>query len=1004
MVQTLWVALITIFIILSHNYIHQLRTSKIKMRIGIGFLFGLLFFFQIKAQSPPGKDTCDISILYTGRSLGALGVLRSQDEHELLTEQANQQKLPFKLVSHACWRAPGLTVFLPSDEPRGNELSKIMAKKDSIPRLSRVKAFRTENVLLVQDPGRRKLDMLQMIQLNPRQKLDFPDLQEVEVAVYITSVRDGDEVFIIEEAGAQWPAHPGLWTIGEVNRIDIGDDSRLFELPVNLGEMAVRASLLKAQKEIPSSHPPILVDLGQRTGNFGMNEYQRARIDFTILDLLGYTISVPYHFELALGADSLKQLNRSFPQIRFLATNLRTKDSSLFFKHLIQECGSFKIGFIGLVDPSLQGDLAKGSLNDFRFIATLPTVREEVRLLRSSGVHAVIALSNLDPGDNAEIAEAIKGIDIIAADLHTRWSPETLTQIVQLNQDGSDRIFKPGSPAMVARSFSNGLGLGHLQLNFSGQQLDRIQHTLIPVTDRTPPDTVILNKILSMKDQVKKPRGELMFPAFIDLAARNPELQKFDEVTEQGRVSQQMWEEFVARLLRKAGPAELAILRKFPYFPPLIGKLHEEEVISWLWSEEDIVLCDIKGSALLKILADDVHGDLIISGLTRPKSNLTAIHAAGLPSLSTSWYQQNSRVMGRPIDPEAFYRVATTDVIFDGIRATDFLESRRIRRLFSVGEDGRLIHHPEGKSLGLRNFVLDELRRIRLNNKGEKKYLDAISERLKPDPKFEPLLTFDFDRPTLWTSYNRKYNSEGYGSVPESRITANNSWVIGASGRFKATLDGLHSALDLGLSLAYAKQNAELSKNIQQITESADDIKIDLTYRNKSQSVFQPFVRSQYDTEFTPTINPASQEKNVIQQALRGVFGVIRKPLRHWRNMELASILEQDFGQDKAQFGFTGRADGRYIIGGSQVIYTMRNEATYFLKSNKDTNRDLALKYNMVHELLVPLVDELALSIAADFFFYKGKVLETEKPGMSMLLRVGITYDRLWKPRYQPLF
>ncbi|MDZ4706878.1 MAG: hypothetical protein SH818_00635 [Saprospiraceae bacterium] len=975
------------------------------------FLFVIIvisfFIPQLVAQKKTEQITNDsntISILYTGRSLGALGVLRSQDEHELLTEQANTEKLTFKLVSHACWRAPGLTVFLPSDEPRGNELFRIISKKDSITRLTRIRAFRTQNVLLLQDPYRNKRDLLEMVLRNPRQKIDFPDLRETEVTVYFTTIRNGDEAFIIEEKEAHWPSHPGLWTRGEFNRIDLGEDSRLFELPVNLGEMAVRATVLKTQQGLPSAYPPILADLGQRTGNFGMDEYQRARIDFTLLNQLGYTISVPYHFELALGADSLKQLQRSFPKIRFLATNLSVKDSTLFLRHIIEEWGQYKIGFIGLVDPTIQGDLTKGSLTDFRFLPTMETTRAEVKKLRLAGVQVIIALSNFDPGDNADLAESVAGIDIIAADLHNRWSPETLNQTIQIKHDGIGKISKPGSPALVTRSFSNGIGVGHLQLYFSNQHLYQINHSLIPVTDHTFPDTVILTKINSMQELIKKPRGELMFPAFIDLIVQNPDLQKFDQITAQGRVSQQMWEEFVARLLRNAGPAELTILRKFPYFPPLIGKLHEEEVISWLWSEDQIVLCDIKGSALLKILADDIRGELIISGLTRPKSNRTQTHAAGLPSLGISWYQFNTRVMGRLIDPEAFYRVATTDVIFEGIRAADFLESRRIRRSFTVGEDGRLIHHQDGKPLGLRTFVLDELKRIRKINKGEKKYLDAISERLKPDPVFEPLLTFDFDRPTLWTSYNRKFNSDGYGSVPESRVTANNSWVIGASGRFKATLDGFKSALDLGLSLAYAKQNAEISKNVQQITESADDIKLDLTYRYKAKGKFQPFIRSQYDTEFTPTINPASQEKNVIQQALRGVVGIARKPHQIWRNVELASILEQDFGQNKAQFGFTARADGRFFLGRGDLIYSLRNDATYFLKSNQDTNRDLALRYNMVHELLVPLIDELSLSIAADFFFYKGKVQETESPGMSMLLRVGITYDRLWKPRYQPLF
>jgi len=55
-----------------------------------------------------------------------------------------------------------------------------------------------------------------------------------------------------------------------------------------------------------------------------------------------------------------------------------------------------------------------------------------------------------------------------------------------------------------------------------------------------------------------------------------------------------------------------------------------------------------------------------------------------------------------------------------------------------------------------------------------------------------------------------------------------------------------------------------------------------------------------------------------------------------------------------------------------------------------------------VHDLLVPLVDELSLSISADLFFFQGKVPATRQLGVSSQLRVGLTYDRVWKPRYQP--
>jgi hypothetical protein len=133
-------------------------------------------------------------------------------------------------------------------------------------------------------------------------------------------------------------------------------------------------------------------------------------------------------------------------------------------------------------------------------------------------------------------------------------------------------------------------------------------------------------------------------------------------------------------------------------------------------------------------------------------------------------------------------------------------------------------------------------------------------------------------------------------------------------------------------------------------------------------------------------------------------------PGKYWRRVELGVAVENDFGRPNPQLGLQGRADLVRPFGegghadGSRPTYRMRNDLAYFLPASKDTEADLALRYNMVHELLVPLVDELSLSIAADFFFFQGKVKATSTPGMSMLLRLGVTYDRLWKPRYQPFF
>ena len=60
---------------------------------------------------------------------------------------------------------------------------------------------------------------------------------------------------------------------------------------------------------------------------------------------------------------------------------------------------------------------------------------------------------------------------------------------------------------------------------------------------------------------------------------------------------------------------------------------------------------------------------------------------------------------------------------------------------------------------------------------------------------------------------------------------------------------------------------------------------------------------------------------------------------------------------------------------------------------NQTTNREPITAY-----------DEQAVSLALDVFAFKGKVPQTSTPGTSAILRVGLSYDRLWKPRYQPFF
>lgn len=939
------------------------------------------------ASTSGGALRSPLTLIYTGRSLGSLGDFRSQDEHELLTEAANSQHMTFKLVSHASWRAPGTSIFMPSDEPEGDELPSLIKLRAGAEFLGVVPALRSGTALLVQDPATHGPDLLGMMVANARAAADFPDLGNVSVAVYRAPLTRKKMAYFVEEEGAIFPQDAAMFEHGEMNRIDVGGAS-IFELPINLAQIGPRSTIVRglAEQARATGGEPFIVDLGSRLGETGLDGQSRARLDWSALDRMGYQAVVPWEFEMGLGAEGLAKVAAEHPGIRLLATNVVSRSGALFEpKHVIAREG-VTVGMIALVDPFVRTRLPRRVLEDFTFEDPVAAARRAVRDLRRLGATVVVALSNLSPEDNARVAALVPGIDLILADLHERLSPQTLTTTVELQDHERTR---PGSPALVARGFSNGLGVGSAELLFpldGGQRptLRAIRHHLRSVTDSVPADAELARTTREERERLRSTRGAMLVPAFMDLEEVAPALRSFDEVAAQGRISKRMWEDFIARLVRRRGRAEVSLITPLTHFPPLLGKLHEEEVRQWLWTEETLVVLDLRGSEISEILREDASAEVVTSGFDR----------------------KTGKVMGRSLDENALYRIATTDLLFEGARFRAFEKARRVRRLFRPDARGGLESSRDGAAVTLREMVLEELRRIRGEGGGQKQ-ARSVAALLSPDPAFETLSTFQFDRPTLFASFSEAYRNDGYQAVPESRIVAAQSSLLGFAGRFKWSRDQPSFIFDAGATMAYSKLSTTRLGGARSSVEVTDDLKVDFTIRPKTAGAiraFGPFARAIFDTEFSPTRNTNTGVLNPRQAALSAVLGVLRRPGRNLRVVELGAVVETDLSRESLLAGVAARTELNAGAAGGRLRYRMRNDVTWFPYSRTEDPSLLGLRYNMIHEILFPLFDELSLSIAADAFVFRGVAESNRKPGMSVLFRIGLTYDRVWKPRYQPLF
>ncbi|MFM7193308.1 MAG: hypothetical protein ACKOYP_00795, partial [Bacteroidota bacterium] len=560
----------------------------------------------VLAQQP----AVPVTILYTGKSLGALGIKRSTDEQDLLVERLVSAGRQFKLVSHPAWRAPGITIFLPTQDPAGNELASLIANRTSAERLQNIPGLVSATNLLFVDPWRSEEDLLGMVWDNPRRLNDFPDLVKKTVTISRMRTSGGERAYILEEANAVWPESLSAWSVGEMYRVDVGT-SRMISLPINLGGLGPRAALLRS---LAGENPgrTLTVDLGQEDGEAGLTRMQRAQVDYLALSEMNYRFQVPYEVELELGPDSLKVVLKSFPSIQLLAANVSMGDTALIKRRTVVEIGGFKIGLIGLVNSNLKDKLTRGVLSVISFESPITAAKREIAALHGLGVSAIVVLSNMDPAENAVVAQEVKGIDAIIADMPSQTAPEAMKVSVDL----ADRPFaRPGTPAMVARAAADGMTVGKLELalrfnhDASDSYVSALTHQLFPVNDKISPDTVLVKKVTAGIPQTRRSRGVLLFPAFTDLVTRHPDLAEYDAVTRLGRVSKPMWEAFMARRIRVQGNAEVAVIRRLDQFPPLQGKLREQEIMPWVWIDDAIILLDMPGSDLRGLLSSETRNE-----------------------------------------------------------------------------------------------------------------------------------------------------------------------------------------------------------------------------------------------------------------------------------------------------------------------------------------------------------------------------------------------------------
>ncbi|MDE7143037.1 MAG: bifunctional metallophosphatase/5'-nucleotidase, partial [Muribaculaceae bacterium] len=421
--------------------------------------------------------------------------------------------------------------------------------------------------------------------------------------------------------------------------------SQLDPTDKGLGGIQRRKVLIDS---IKAEHPNVLVaDAGDAVQGTLFFTLYGGRAEMEAMNALGYDIAILGNHDFDNGVDSLAR-NIGLSDARWISTNYdfsqRADLDSLFSPYEIYDIGGKKIAFIGLnLDP--KGMIAEGNYDGVRYLDVVKAANSTAWVLKYlKGADLVVALTHLgyagmpNPSDE-DIASASEDIDIIlGGHSHTTIVPGT----------GKEWIKNAaGRPVLVTQNGKSGTKVTEVIID-----LDSIGSALPVFRQHT-----IDSRLDSSTD-----------PAIEALLA--PYRKGVDELmgVKIGRTAKALDNNgaallnFVADFCRDRGsslvgkPVDLALMNKGSLRRSLPkGTITQGEIISMQPFSNKVLVIEIKGKDLLE--AFDVMASRGGDGVS------SEVSARFDPSTGRC---TSVLIGGKPVDPEATYRVATIDYLANG--------------------------------------------------------------------------------------------------------------------------------------------------------------------------------------------------------------------------------------------------------------------------------------------------------------------------------------------------
>lgn len=423
--------------------------------------------------------------------------------------------------------------------------------------------------------------------------------------------------------------------------------------PLGSDEMLGGISYLsEVANKLRKEKPSLLLSAGDMIqGNNWANLSQGESV-IALMNAMGFDAMVVGNHEFDFGQDILKK-RISESKFPVLGANVEGLDSLKLF--VINEVKGVKIAIVGIVTEETPESTHPKNVVGLRFNSIEKTIRKYLQELTGK-TDIIIVLSHIGHHADRELAEKVKGIDvIIGGHSHTK-----VTKPVQVGN------------TIIVQAWEHGKALGVLDLTIEDKKIVRFDGHLEEIGPTlSKKDETISFIVEKYNKKVDSVLNEKVGYADVDLDGENARKRE----TNLGNL--------IADIMRNASGADVTIINGGGIRTSIKkGDVRVKDIYSVLPFDNYIVAIKLKGKEIKEALE---HGVSVLGESAGRFPQVSGLRFSFSPSPKAGSRIKEIFIAGKPIEPDREYIVATNDFLAaggDGYKA--FGEAVKASKDFSI--------------------------------------------------------------------------------------------------------------------------------------------------------------------------------------------------------------------------------------------------------------------------------------------------------------------------------